>query len=43
MDMFLILAPFGIVVMRPTELSIAGFVISENPKSFKTSTSSGYS
>jgi chromosomal replication initiation ATPase DnaA len=31
MDMFLILAPFGIVVMRPTELSIAGFVISENP------------
>ena len=43
MDMFLILAPFGIVVMRPTELSITGFVISENPKSFKISTSSGYS
>ena len=43
MDTPFILAPFGIVMILPTEFNITLFVISLNPNSFIISVTSGYS
>ena len=43
MDTPFILAPFGMVMILPTEFNITLFVISLNPNSFIISATSGYS